>query len=125
MRDVSETLGQKQRRFCRDVAKLIEFAYVMGYELTFGEAWRTDAQAEANAASGAGISNSLHKIRLAIDLNLFKGGVYQTSSEAHRELGTFWKSLGSDYYWGGDFKDSQGRPKPDGNHYAIGHEGRK
>lgn len=38
-------------------------------------------------------ANSVHKQRLAIDLNLFKGGVYQTSTEAHKPLGEYWKSL--------------------------------
>lgn len=32
--------------------------------MTFGEAWRTAAQAKLNAASGTGIPNSLHLDRL-------------------------------------------------------------
>lgn len=115
---MSETLGQKQRRFTRLVAKLIEFAYGNGYELTFGDAYRSPAQAAANAQAGIGISNSLHTQRLAIDLNLFKDGQYLTTSEAHKPLGQFWKSLAPDCRWGGDFS------KPDGNHYAITHGGR-
>jgi hypothetical protein len=91
----------------------------LGYEYTLGEAWRTQAQAQANAASGAGIANSLHIERLAIDINLFKDGLFLQESEAHRPFGAFWKSLGPDYFWGGDFS------KPDGNHYSIGHGGRK
>src|SRR5690606_13759772 len=77
------TLGQKQRRFTLLVAKLIEYAYSQGYELSFGEAYRTPEQAKANAKSGKGIANSLHCDRLAIDLNLFKDGTYLTSSESH------------------------------------------
>lgn len=87
------TLGQKQRRFTLLVAKLIEYAYSQGYELSLGEAWRTPEQAKANAKSGKGIANSLHCDRLAIDLNLFKDGTYLTSSESHRPLGEFWESL--------------------------------
>ena len=63
-------------------------------------------------------ANSVHKQRLAIDLNLFKGGVYQTSTEAHKPLGEYWKSLHPLCRWGGDFST------PDGNHYSMAHEGR-
>ena len=109
------TLGQKQRKFTRMVADLIVFAYDSGYELTFGEAWRTPEQAALNAKSGNGISNSLHGDRLALDLNLFKNGVFLTTTEDHRPLGEFWESIGGT--WGGRFND--------GNHYSLEHEGRK
>lgn len=115
-----ETLRQKQSRFARSVPLLLQYMTALGYEYTFGEALRTQAQATANAASGAGISNSLHLERLAIDVNLFKDGIYLSDSESHRPFGTFWKSLGADYFWGGDFK-----PNADGNHYSLGWGGRK
>jgi hypothetical protein len=114
-----ETLGEKQRRFVRLVGKLIEYAYAQGYELSFGDAFRSLAQASANANSGAGISNSLHTQRLAIDLNLFIDGIYQATSKAHEPLGVYWESLGPDCTWGGRFS------KPDGNHYSISHNGIK
>ncbi|MEM8325646.1 M15 family peptidase, partial [Morganella morganii] len=68
------TLGEKQRKFTRMIADLIIFAYDNGYELTFSEAYRTPEQAALNAKSGAGIKNSLHTQRLAVDFNLFKDG---------------------------------------------------
>lgn len=110
------TLSEKQRKFTRMVADLIIWSYANGYELTFGEAWRPKAQAEANAASGAGISNSLHTIRLAVDLNLFKDGIYQSETAAYLSLGEFWESIGGS--WGGRFKT-----RPDGNHFSLEHEG--
>lgn len=116
---MAETLRQKQCRFARAVPLLLQYMTALGYEYTLGEAWRTQAQANANAARGAGISNSLHIERLAIDINLFKDGNYLEDSEAHRPFGEFWKSLGADYFWGGDFT------KPDGNHYSVGHGGRQ
>jgi hypothetical protein len=122
---MAETLRQKQSRFARSVPLLLQYVYARGYEATLGEAWRTQAQAQANAASGAGISNSLHIERLAIDINLFKDGIYLSDSASHKPFGEFWKSLGDDYCWGGDFKDSKGQPKPDGNHYSISFGGRK
>lgn len=114
---MSESLRQKQSRFVRLVARLIVEAEARGYELTFGEAWRTPEQAAANAARGIGIVNSLHGQRLAVDFNLFKAGRWLQSTQAHRPLGEFWESLAPDCRWGGRFGD--------GNHYSIEHEGRK
>ena len=105
-----ETLGQKQRRFTKLVGQLIAYAYANGYELTFGRAYD-------EPESTVGIPNSLHKIRLAIDLNLFANGVWLKTTEAHRPLGLYWESLAPDCTWGGRFK------KPDGNHYSITHQG--
>lgn len=119
------TLGERQRLFTRLVGLLIEFAYQQGYELSLGEAYRTPEQAKLNAQKGTGISNSLHCDRLAIDLNLFKDGVYLTRSEDHAPLGEFWKNLHVECCWGGDFKDSTGRPRSDGNHYSLSWGGRK
>lgn len=113
-----ETLGEKQRRFTRLVGLLIEWAYANGYELTFGDAFRSVEQAKANAASGKGIISSLHCERLAIDLNLFRHGDYLKASEAYAPLGAYWESLGADCAWGGRFS------KPDGNHFSIRFGGR-
>jgi hypothetical protein len=131
------TAGEKQRFFARLVGKLIEFAYAQGYELTFGEAKRTDEQSEINAMgpvgrdrlaffiedlfpvlaaklrnnNGSGIRGSLHERSLAIDFNLFKDGQYLAKSEDHEPLGVFWESLDPLCTWGGRFGD--------GNHYSI------
>ena len=109
------TLGEKQRLFTRMLADLIRHAYEQGYELTLGEAYRTPEQAALNAASGKGIANSLHTVRLAIDLNLFKDGKWLQNTEDHKPLGEYWESIGG--AWGGRFRD--------GNHYSLEHEGRK
>ena len=114
---MSDALGAKQRLFTYYVALLIQEAYAQGFELTFGEAYRTPEQARLNAQRGTGISNSLHTHRLAIDLNLFKDGKYLTTSEDHRPLGEWWEKLDSDCRWGGRFS------RPDGNHYSLSHEG--
>lgn len=117
------TEGKKQRLFTRYVGMLIAWAYKHGYELTFGDAYRSAEQAAVNSASGKGISNSLHCRRLAVDFNLFIDGVYQTHSEAYKPLGDYWKALDPLARWGGDFKDKRGKPKPDGNHFSLTHEG--
>lgn len=100
------TLGQKQRKFTLMVAKLIEFAYEKGYELSFGDAFR-------DSRVPYGHPNSLHRRRLAVDFNLFKDGKYLNSSKAHTELGEYWESIGGS--WGGRFGD--------GNHYSLEHDG--
>lgn len=109
------TLSQQQRKFTRMLADLVVWAYDHGYELTYGEAFRTPEQAALNAKSGKGIVNSLHTMRLAVDFNLFKDGKYLTSTEAHRPLGEVWESIGGS--WGGRFGD--------GNHYSLAWGGRK
>ena len=120
------TTGQKQRLFMRLLGEFLVWIFQQpGYEVAGGELERSKAQALANAASGAGIASSLHLDRLAIDLLLFIQGVYQTDSAAYKPLGDKWKSMHPLARWGGDFRDKAGKPKPDGNHFSLEHEGRK
>jgi|SRR6266404_1629190 len=95
-----------QEEFAQSVAKLIQKAPAFGLTVTLGEAWRTSQQAQWDADHHIGIAHSLHMERLAIDLNLFKNGVYQAddSQGAYTALGTWWESLGPAYRWGGRFK---------------------
>jgi len=107
-----------QQEFAQSVAKLLQFAKSQGFGVTLGEAWRTEEQAKWNAAHGSGVVHSLHEERLAIDLNLFKEEVYQTDTEPYRVLGEFWKGLGPNYCWGGDFHGLV-----DLDHYSITPDG--
>lgn len=108
------TLGEKQRLFAKLVPRLIDKAHELGFEVTLGDAYR-DHRVFGVAGEGKGYGDpfSCHKMRLAIDLNLFKGAKYLTSTEDHRDLGQFWKSLNPLCRWGGEFRT------PDGNHYEI------
>lgn len=109
-----ETLSQKRVRFTRGVALLIQKAAELGYGAALDQVKRTQVEANANANSGAGIAHSLHLDGLAADLNLYKpDGAYITDATGHAQLGSWWKSLGPDYYWGGDFT------KRDYNHYSL------
>ena len=113
-------LREKQSIFVELVAQLILKALSLGYELTFGETYRSPEEAARLARLGLGIKKSLHTHKLAIDLNLFKNGKYLRNTEDHKPLGEFWESLSTSEYtchWGGRFGD--------GNHYSIGHNGRK
>jgi len=108
---VSETLRQKQSRFARMVARLIDKAGELGFEVTLGDAYRDPRVFGAvGEAKGYGNKRSAHKQRLAIDLNLFKDEVYLGTTEAHQLLGEWWESQGGS--WGGRFED--------GNHYQWG-----
>lgn len=114
------SLREKQSLFVKLVSLLIQHATIIGYELTFGEAWRTPEQAAWNAAHGSGIKNSLHIQRLAIDFNLFKDGKLLNLSEDHKPLGEWWEAQSTPDYscaWGGRFGD--------GNHYSIEYNGVK
>lgn len=99
------TLREKQSKFVRMLAMLINFATAQGYELTLGDAW---SKPEYKAHS----ANSKHYERLAIDLNMYRDGVWLKTTEDHAPLGLYWESLGGT--WGGRFKH------PDGNHYSLG-----
>jgi ABC-type protease/lipase transport system fused ATPase/permease subunit len=116
-----ETLLQKQERFACQVSSLLHQAEAMGYMVTLGEAWRSEEQAafklKLDAQKGIGIANSLHTLRLAIDLNLFRNGVYLTATKDYEPLGRWWEQSCKDCRWGGRFK------RADGNHFSIEHGG--
>lgn len=107
----------KQLAFGAAVGALILKASELGYGVKLGEVQRTIARAKLNAASGAGISNSLHIKNLAIDLLLFKDGVYLTKSDEYRVLGLWWEQTFAGAAWGGRWGD--------GNHFSFTHEGVK
>lgn len=138
------TLGDKQRLFHRLSIELQVWALARGYEFTYGEAFRTDEQAEINNIGpqareavaklierffpklAARLRNNgkvdsppytVHQDRLALDLNLFVGGVYMATSEAWREIGEKWESMHELCRWGGRFGD--------GNHISFEHNGVK
>ena len=62
------TLGQAQRKFTKMLAKLILYIYDIGLEATLGEGYDDDNVGH--------MKGSLHYIRLAQDLNIFKDGIW-------------------------------------------------
>jgi len=114
------TLGEKQKLFPLLIAQLIVHAYMEGYELTVGDAYRDPRSHGAYGTRKEGTygrKKSNHKRRLAMDFNLFINGEYQTTTAAYSELGNYWESLHELCSWGGRFND--------GNHYSLTHEGRR
>lgn len=101
-------LRAKQSEFAHMVPRLIDKARELGFEVTLGDAFRDPRVfGHPGERKGYGASNSAHKHRLAIDLNLFRNGKYLSSTEDHRPLGEWWEAQGG--IWGGRFDD--------GNHY--------
>lgn len=111
------TLREQQSLFVQLVANLINWSYENGYELTFSEAYRSPQEAAINAQTGAGISNSLHTERLAIDLNLFRDGVLLDTVADYEPMGDYWKSLHVLARWGGNFSS------PDADHFSLTYGG--
>lgn len=102
----------------RMLPRLINKAHELGYELTEGDGYRDPRVfGELGISKGYGNKNSCHKLRLAIDLNLFKEGKFLGATEDHRILGEWWEQQHSLCRWGGKFND--------GNHYSLEHEGMK
>lgn len=98
------SLRQKQSIFAFLVARLILFANENQYEVTFGRTYQ-------DPEWKVGTKDSLHKKRLAVDLNLFKNGEYLKTTEAHRFLGEWWERQHMLCRWGGRWDD--------GNHYEM------
>lgn len=113
-----KTLREKQSEFAAFAARLILQASAMGFEVTLGDAFRDPRLHGAPGETrGYGAARSCHKLRLAIDLNLFKDGKFLEGSESHRPLGEWWEAQHPHARWGGRFND--------GNHYSFEHEGMK
>jgi len=112
------TLSEKQRLFASLVPRLIDKAIALGYEVTLGDAYRDPrTYGKVGEKKGYGAAYSCHKQRLAIDLNLFKKGVFLEKTSDHTSLGEWWEKQHPDACWGGRFED--------GNHYSFTHEGMK
>ena len=120
---IMSDLLSRRLLFTSLVPSLVGHARALGYGATLGEVVRSQAAADWNAAHGLGISTSLHREGLAVDLNLYaKEGLdfrYITDGEGHTVLGPFWKALHPLCAWGGDFT------KKDWDHYSVTFQGRR
>ena len=109
------TLREKQSLFLLNAAKLIQWAFDNGFELTGGELLRTKEQQEIYFKSEKSQTmNSRHLQKLAIDLNLFIDGKYRTEKVAYAPIAEHWKSLHPDnvagYDWGWDANHFEMKP---------------
>jgi hypothetical protein len=83
------TLLECQQQFALMVPRLILQAAHLGYAVTLGDAYR-------DPRAPYGHPRSLHRSRLAIDLNLYadNGTRYIVNDEGHRELHEWWEGIG-------------------------------
>ena len=95
------TLSDKQHIFTRMVARLLAWAIDQpGIEISLGEVFRTPEQQAIYIKQGkTRTPYSKHLYKLAIDLYLFKDGIYTANIADYEPLGHFWESIGG--VWGG------------------------
>lgn len=104
-------LSEAQRLFAKLVAELIVWIYEQGWEVTFGDFARIDGKGH--------MANSVHYLRLAADINLWVGGVWQAGDcPEWQEIGKKWKGMNVLCRWGGDFH------QVDLNHVSFEWQGR-
>lgn len=110
-------LHTKQLLFGDLFPKFLVQLHVLGYQVKIGEVKRTEAQAAANAESGAGIADSLHLDLLAGDIELYRDGKWLTHVEDYERAAILWESMhplcSAGYRFG------------DGHHFSIMHRGKK
>jgi hypothetical protein len=109
-------LRKQQSLFAKLVCQHVLWLYSQGYEVTLAWAYRPPWVCDMLALEKKGIRFSLHRLKLALDINLFKNGKYLTTTEAHRVSGERWKKRHPLCRWGGDIRGKKGR---DGNHYSM------
>lgn len=109
-------LGKKQELFMRLLPQLINKAHELGFEIRGGDLFRDGrTNGEYGEKKGYGREKSNHKLKLAIDLNLFMDGKFMAETLDHEELGEWWEKQHELCKWGGRFQD--------GNHYSLEHWG--
>jgi len=113
-------LGELQRHFTHAFGCLILHAYEVGFEASLGDTYRDPrvfGKWGSKAKGAYGRKNSVHKYRLAGDLNLFLNGEYLQETIDHQPLGEWWELEYAQYNasWGGHFND--------GNHYSFAYKG--
>ena len=107
------TRREQLDRFLLCQELLFGYARLQGIPIRQGDAYRTPAQAAANAAAGTGIANSEHRYSLAIDIWIDPTGrdpIYSPKQlllhpevvAQYYDLGRFWELLGET--WGGRFQ---------------------
>lgn len=130
---MASELLKAQWLFAESLPRLIDHAVQLGYKVTLGEVYRSNEQAELNAIGfsgraavakliekqfpllaakiadnrGNGIRNSVHCLRLAVDLQLFDAsGKWLTDAYPYTLLADFWESLGPTHRAGIRFGDT-------------------
>jgi len=112
-------LGKKQELFSSLLPGLLLEAMSLGYGVRIGEVYRSPEEARRLAGIGAGIVNSNHCRKLAVDLFLSIDGRVTWDMKHYALLGDYWKRQHKLARWGGDFRNR------DGVHFSLEHNGVK
>lgn len=106
------SLGKDQETFSRLITKHLQWLFDNGYEVRLGDCYRDPrVHGEYGEKVGYGAAKSQHKKKLALDINLFKDGIYLTTSDGHKESAIHWESLNKHCRSGIRYSDS--------NHYEY------
>ena len=101
------SLGLEQEAFSRDLCRLLQKAFALGYQVRIGEVQRTTDQQLIYVKTGRSKTmNSNHIRKCAADLHFTKDGVLCYP----KELGDFWESLCTKNSWGGNWKSFKDAP---------------
>lgn len=99
--------SEDQWKFAQDVANLVIHASGLGYKLTFGDAYRSkEEQQRVFDLKKSKTLDSRHRVRCAVDLNIWKDGEpvwILSADECHaaiKPLGDYWESLDEKNSWG-------------------------
>ena len=103
-------LGEAQELFGRLFGELLVYIHLKGYQVRLGDLWGRETDRNLNGSRTHKVG-SQHFKRLAVDINLFKDGVFMSKTEHHKIFGEFWESLHPNCRWGGRYMD--------GNHYEV------
>ena len=104
------TLKEARILFTSYIALLILHMEAEGYQPALAEGM--DRRTEKDPTTDH-MTDSLHELGLAQDIDLYKDGIYLTQTEDHHIFGLFWEGLHNYCQWGGRFS------KKDGNHYSF------
>ena len=101
-------LSDQQQLFTRNIGKLIKYAHLKGFGLTFGHAWRSMEEQERLVQAGLSqTKDSRHLDRLAVDFNVFLDGRLCLEWASIKILGDYWESLHPQNRWGGDWNNNE------------------
>lgn len=119
------TLLEKQKEFPLLQIKFFSTLHYKGYQWTVADVYRSPECAALYATKGLGIKDSLHCLKLAMDLNFYKGTDWLVDISDYREAGLLWESYTNpdiSCFWGGLFEKPSNR---DIFHFSLGHNGIK
>lgn len=118
----------RQHLFLDKLAMLLAYASAVvgpkyGVRFRLGEGYVGDS-VDKPGEDSPHLRHGQHFRRLAQDLVMDSGDqVVAGDHPAWRALGGFWKGLDPRCRWGGDFRDSLGRPRGDYGHFSVEWEG--